>query len=262
MIGIFDSGVGGLSVYREVARLLPRADIIYLADTAFFPYGARSPKDIEKRAESITRALIARGASIVVVACNTATVVAIKHLRNTFPIPFAGVVPPVKVAAAKASETAAIYVLSTQNTASGRKYRELVEAYGDGRTVEALSLPLLARVVEDGSFRTPETAAQVTALLKKRVGKLPPGSIVVLGCSHYVFLQELIKNSLGQEIEVLEPSAAVAAQVGKLLEKNGIPAQESGRRIFLCTGDAPAFAKSVAALLECEPPLVEHLALD
>ena len=97
MIGLFDSGVGGLACLREIDRLLPEADTLYLADSAAFPYGSLSPEIIKKRAEVITRTLIERGALLVVLACNTATVVAIKHLRDKFHIPFVGVEPPVKV---------------------------------------------------------------------------------------------------------------------------------------------------------------------
>jgi len=261
MIGIFDSGVGGLAILRELDRLLPQTDILYLADTAAFPYGPKSKHFLKARTTAITRALVARGAQLVVVACNTATVVAISHLRRSFPLPFVGVVPPVKVAASRSAAHTPIYVLLTENTASARKYSELVHSYGRDRHVEAICLPFLARVVEDGTFRKVEVASEVAGTLRRSLGELLPGTNVVLGCTHYVFLRDLLQSALGPGVTILEPSRAVAEQALRLLQERGINPEETGRRLFCCTGDREAFAQRAADLLEWEQPVVERIEL-
>jgi len=262
MIGIFDSGVGGLAILRQVAKLLPRADILYLADTAAFPYGPRSTRFVKSRTAAITRFLIQSGAQLVVVACNTATVVAIRYLREVFDIPFVGVEPPVKVAAELAGHREPICVLLTQNTASGKKYADLVKRFSQGRRVEAVCLPLLAQVVEDGSFRNKKVAAQVVKTVKNALGELTTGAKLVLGCTHYIFLQELLQEALGPAVKILEPGRSVAEQVQRLMTEHGIGAEESGRRDFYCTGDADEFAGRVENLLGIEKPVVERVEVD
>lgn len=259
MIGIFDSGVGGLAILRQVAKLLPQADILYLADTAAFPYGPRSTRFVKSRTAAITRFLIQRGAQLVVVACNTATVVAIHHLREVFDIPFVGVEPPVKVAAELAGHREPICVLLTQNTASGKKYADLVKRFSQGRRVEAVCLPLLAQVVEDGSFRNKKVAAKVVKTVKNALGELTTGAKLVLGCTHYIFLQELLQEAFGPAVKILEPGRSVAKQVQRLMTEHGIGAEKSGRIDFYCTGDVEAFAGRVTYLLGVAEPEVERV---
>ncbi len=191
-----------------------------------------------------------------VVACNTATVVAIRHLREVFDIPFVGVEPPVKVAAELAGHREPICVLLTQNTASGKKYADLVKKFSQGRRVEAVCLPLLAQVVENGSFRNRKVAAQVVKTVKNALGELSTGAKVVLGCTHYIFLQELLQEAFGPAVEILEPGRAVAEQVQRLMGEHGIGAEENGRRDFYCTGDVEAFAGRIGKLLGIRPPRV------
>lgn len=250
MIGIFDSGVGGLSIWREVAARLPRADIIYLADNGVFPYGNRPPDVVRSRSEQITRELVRRGAHLVVVACNTATVTAIGHLRAVFEIPFVGVEPPVKVAAR--SSGGRIVALLTANTAGGRKYLDLLDTWAAGRAVTGVSLDLLARVVEDGSFRQPEVAEAVARAILEQTGPLEPGTQVVLGCTHYSFLKEIFQNRLGVPVEVLDPAPAVAEQALRLVRQHGIPEVEAGRREFLCTGDVERMRQFMTGVVGIE----------
>ena len=260
MIGIFDSGVGGLSLLRELKLSLPKADILYLADNACFPYGSRPPRWVKDRAAAITRTFLERGCRLVVVACNTATVVAIEHLRKKFPIPFVGIVPPVKVAAAREPEKP-IVVLMTQNTAGGGKYTELVQNYAGKTRVQEVRLSLLAEVVEELKFKEPETAERVVADVRGRLGDRGQGCRLVLGCTHYVFLRPLLEERLGPEVEVLDPCEAVAAQVLRVCEEHGIPSEENGARRFLSTGDERRFAEQTAVLLGIAEPRVERVEL-
>lgn len=260
MIGIFDSGVGGLSLLHELGLCLPKADILYLADNACFPYGSRPPRWLRYRATAITRILIERDCRLVVVACNTATVVAIEFLRKNFPIPFVGIVPPVKVAAAREPEKP-IVVLMTENTAEGSKYTELVRAYAGGAWVEEVRLPLLAEMVEELEFREPGVAERIVRDVRSLLGVRDRGCRLVLGCTHYVFLRPLLQERLGPEVEVLDPCAAVAAQVLRVCDQQGIPTAESGARKFICTGDPERFAARTAELLEIKRPEVQRVEL-
>ena len=246
MIGIFDSGAGGLAILREIKRLLPGADITYLADTEAFPYGDKSPRFVTGRCVKIARLLIERGARVIVLGCNTATVVAIEHLRKSFEIPFVGVEPALKVAAAKDSP-GPIHVLMTANTAAGKKYAALLERHAGGRTVRPVVIGMLAAVVEDGSFGQPEVAAEIRRQVKLALGDLPPGSQLVLGCTHYIFLKDILQQALGEGVEILEPSAAVAKQAQRVLSAQGpITATGQGENTLLATS-VDGLRKALAA---------------
>ena len=260
MIGMFDSGIGGLAILDAMGRLLPRADITYLADTAAFPYGPKSPEFVIGRCERISRLLIGRGAEVIVVACNTATVVAIEHLRARFAeTPFVGVEPAVKVAASN-GQSGPIYVLMTANTAAGGKYAALVERHGGGRAVHPVVIDMLAPAVEDGSFRTPEVADEIRRKLKQEIGDPPAGSQLVLGCTHYIFLKDLLRESLGPDVEILEPSDAVARQTERVLHQQGADTSAgSGRLSLLCTSPAGIDKRFIAGM---ELPGCEHITLD
>lgn len=248
MIGVFDSGLGGLAILRRINELLPGAGTAYFADSGAFPYGPRPAAYLRQRTSRITEFLLDRGARVIVVACNTATVVAIRHLRDKFDVPFVGVEPAVKVAASAPGDSGPIFVLMTENTAAGEKYAALVREHAPGREVRPVCLPLLAKVVEDGTFREPDTAAQVGRLVRNALGaELRPGARVVLGCTHYVFLEDILREALGPGVEILEPSRAVARQVKRVLERGGIlpMAGGTGKREFFCTGDREEFERGL-----------------
>ncbi len=261
MIGIFDSGNGGLSIFRELARLLPGADLTYLSDSAAFPYGRLPHAGLTARATAITRLFLARGARLIVVACNTATVVAIEELRRSFPeLPFVGVVPPVKVAVGEAASDDPIIMLSTANTAAGRKYTALVDEFAAGRTVKTFTHPRLAEVVEQGLFREPGVKHELGELLHGNLGKIPAGARLVLGCTHYSFLTETFRE-LFPGAEIYDPAPAVARQAARLALLAELEQGDRGQREFFTTGDPENFAESVAALLACERPRVERVEL-
>jgi glutamate racemase len=235
---MFDSGVGGLSVARAVRRRVPWADVHYLSDSAWFPYGAKEPAALAERTEAITRFLLAQGARIVVVACNSASGAAIRHLRARFELPFVGVEPAVKVAAD--SGKARVGVLCTAVTAQAARYQQLVErgeAKGPG-----------ARAV---------VARELAPLLDARV------EAVVLGCTHYAFLAELVEELAG--VPVLEPSDAVARQaervyLAELARRSETPerSREGSLRVFT-TGDVLALSAFLReyALDSSEPRQIE-----
>ncbi len=262
MIGVFDSGAGGLAILREIKRLLPGASTTYLADTAAFPYGSKSPEFVIERCTKISSLLIERGAQVIVIACNTATVVAVEQLRGEFRIPFVGVEPAVKVAAANGS-AGPIAVLMTANTAAGHKYASLVERHAEGHPPRPVMIEMLAAVVEDGSFRNSDVADKIVRRVKAELGDLPPGSQLVLGCTHYIFLKNILQTALGAGVKILEPSEAVARQVKRVLggKEHVAPPGGPAQHALLATSAAGLKTAISAGLAGDNPSAVEHVSL-
>ncbi len=241
-IAVFDSGVGGLSVLREVRRLLPAEDLLYLADQAHVPYGPRDPDEVRRLCEGITRFCLARDAKLVVVACNTASGAALHHLRAVFPqVPFVGMEPAVKPAA-QASRTGAVGVLATPGTFQGQPFCRVVERFAQGVRVCVATCPGLVEAVERGETGGPEVwrivAAAVAPLLEERIDAL------VLGCTHFPFALETIRAVCGPGVEVIDPAPAVARQVRRVLEDRGLPAAgtREGSARWVTTGPAERLA--------------------
>ncbi len=239
MIGVYDSGVGGLAVFREVRRLLPDADLVYLADQANAPYGERSLEEVRQFAEEAVRTLFDRGASTVVVACNTASAAALGHLRRVFSLPIVGMEPAVKPAAA-ATRSGKVAVLATPVTFEGAVFDDLVGRFAAGITVIAHPCPGWAAAVED------EWPAGAEQSVSDHLAPLLQAGVdtIVLACTHYSFLAGVIAAVAGPGVTVVDPTDAVARQVTKVAESGG-----SGATAYLTTGDPVRFAGQVARLL-------------
>ena len=240
MIGIFDSGVGGLSVYREIKKALPEENCIYYSDSANCPYGGK-PKDfIINRAKEITDFLLGEGANIIVVACNTATAVAVKALRESYPhIRFIGMEPAIKPAA-HITESGVIGVLATAGTLSSEKYLRHKEKYAsDVRIAEHVGEGFV-ELVEQGL--TTGRQAEETVL-----GSLQPlldagADTIVLGCTHYPFLSDTIRKvanetAPGQVKEIIDPAPAIARHLKEVMEAEGLFQQAEGLLNLHSSGD-------------------------
>jgi glutamate racemase len=240
-IGVFDSGIGGLSVLAEIVRLLPGEDAVYFADSAHFPYGSRTPPEIRGRADAITRELLVLGAKIIVVACNTATSAAIAHLRETFDVPFVGMEPALKPAAEQ-TLAGRVALLVTPGTAQGEKLTALIDRYGAEVTVLTVAAPGLAERVEAGDFDGDETRLMVRRYLAPAIAD--GVDVLALGCTHYAFSRRVIEEEAGESLVVIEPSEAIARQVQRVLEAEGLlNARTAGGSVrYLTTGDDAAFA--------------------
>ena len=258
-IAIFDSGVGGLSVLAEARAQMPGEDIIYYADTAHFPYGPRPPADVIARCDAISRELIAAGAKTIVVACNTATSAAIAHLRATFDVPFVGMEPALKPAAER-TLAGRVALLVTPGTARGEKLAALIDRHGAEVTVLIIEAPGLAERVEAADIAGPETESLVRGLLApvRKSG----ADIVALGCTHYAFVRGLIQRELGDGVEVIEPSAAVARQARRVLAARAIlnPRTTGGHVRYLCSGDDAAFRAARDRLRDAGAAIPEEAA--
>ncbi len=239
MIGVYDSGVGGLAVLRDVRRLLPAADLEYLADQANAPYGEKSLAEVRRFAEDAVRTLVDRGAATVVVACNTASAAALGHLRQVFSVPIVGMEPAVKPAAA-ATRSGRVAVLATPVTFQGAVFDDLVGRFAAGITVVAHPCPGWAAAVEDSwpTGAAESVAEHLRPLLAAGV------DTIVLACTHYSFLSDVIGAVVGPEVAVIDPSTAVARQVARVADGAG-----SGLTTYLTTGDPERFAQQIERLL-------------
>jgi glutamate racemase len=245
VIGIFDSGVGGLSVLREIRRLLPAADLAYLADQARAPYGERSLKEVRSFAEGITDHLISLGSLPVVVACNTASAAALRHLRARRPDrPFVGMEPAVKPAATLTA-SGIIGVLATQATFQGELFADLVARYGEGVEVLTRACPGVAARVEEA----PDDPATADLLAGFALPLVEQGAdVIVLGCTHYSFLADSLAARVGPRVAIIDPAEAVARQVARVATDAGTQIG-AGVTSYLTTGEPGRLAEQVAALL-------------
>ena len=248
-VGLFDSGVGGLSVLAELRRHLPHESFAYVADQRFAPYGDRTLDEVRERSVHITGALIDAGAKAVVVACNSASAAALHHLRAVRPgFPFIGMEPAVKPAALE-SRSGVIGVLATSATFQGELFASVVDKHAGDVEVITVAEPVLLHLVEDG----PDAArgggdvldAVISHLLARRV------DTIVLGCTHYAFLKDAIRRLCGPGVAIVDPAPSVARQVGRVLEQEGTatPGTRPGGVRYHTTSDPARFAASIGPLL-------------
>lgn len=247
-IGIFDSGLGGLSVLREIHALLPEESLLYIADSAWCPYGGRPLDQIQQRAHALTDELLAAGAKLVVVACNTATIAAVESLRATYPVGFVGMEPAVKPAVA-ATRSGVVGVLATGAALSGEKFHQLLARHSGGVRIITMPCPGLVEMVEAGAVDAPETEALVR---KYSAPLLDAGAdVLVLGCTHYPLLRPLIQKVVGPDILLVDTGAAVGRQVARLLERENLRAPTAGRSPMhsaRTTGDPEALRQALPRL--------------
>jgi len=247
-IGVFDSGVGGLSIWRAVRRLLPQESMLFFADSGHVPYGEKSTAELHDLTRRITRFLIGQHCKLVVVACNTATVHAIAHLREAFPdVPFVGVVPVVKTLASR-TRTGTIAVLSTPATSNSPYLAGLIQEFAPDKQVINVGCDGLENAVEAGTLRGRST----TALLERHLAPVLGSSadVVGLGCTHYPFLRARIKRMLGPRVRLFDPSRPVARRVRQVLEERAaLGANDPPDYRFYTTGDPQLFARVATTLL-------------
>lgn len=249
MIGIFDSGVGGLTVYREVRSLLPRADVLYLADRGNAPYGERALDEVGAIAAACTRHLLEAGASTIVVACNAASAAALHQLRAQFPeVPFVGMEPALKPAAA-ITRNQVIGILATAATFQGELFASLRDRYATGLEVITRACPGWAQLVESGTVDGPVAQAEVERNLRPVLDQ--GADTLVLGCTHYPFLQQTIADIAGSQRPIIDPAPAVAAQVARVSPDTG----GSGRMAIHSTADPAATAAVIEKLTGIAVPV-------
>jgi glutamate racemase len=251
-IGVFDSGVGGLSVLCQIQRQFPQENLIYLADQQHVPYGPRPLAQVRQFSVAITRFLLDQGAKLIVVACNTASAAALYHLREVFPeVPFVGMEPAVKPAAEQ-TQSGVVGVLATPATFQGKLYASVVERFANGVHLLQDTCPGLVAQIEKGELQGPKTRAilesALTPMLENGIDR------VVMGCTHYPFVIPLIQEIVGPGVKVIDPEPSVARQVGRFLAelKLGNQSSEPGQVRYLTSGDPSNFSALVGILLGLE----------
>ncbi len=223
-IGIFDSGLGGLTVAAAVQQALPSERLLYFGDTAHIPYGDRSLREVRAFSAGIVRALMGKGCKMIVIACNTASAAALKELREAYPrFPFIGMEPAVKPAAER-SRSQVVGVIATRATFQGELFASVVERFAQGVRVIEQPCPGLVQAIEAGDLDTPGTERLLRAWLEPMLAE--GMDELVLACTHYPLVRPLIERICGSGVEVIDPAPAVARQIKRILGEMGLLATD------------------------------------
>jgi len=245
-VGVFDSGIGGLTILRAVREALPHEDLVYVADSAHLPYGQKPAEFVRGRAIAITGFMVEQGVKAIVVACNTATAAALGTLRTRFALPFIGVDPAVKPAAT-ATRSGVIGVLATPTTLSSERFCALLDRFA--RDARVLQQPCtgLAEHIERGDIDDEATEALVRGFVEPLLAA--GADTIVLGCTHYPFVAHIVQRIAGPQVTVIENGTAVARELARQLAAHGIRNPSgAGRQTFWVSG-APADTERVLARL-------------
>lgn len=239
MIGIFDSGMGGLTVMRALKARLPGESFVYLGDTARLPYGTKSADTVARYALQAARALLAHDIKLLVVACNTASAAALPALCEALaPLPVVGVIAPGAAAAVAAVPEGPIAVLATEGTVKGGAYVRAIQALAPRMPVVQQAAPLFVALAEEG-LATGEIARLVAErYLKPLLATLPRPKGLVLGCTHFPVLKDVIADVAGPDVTIIDSAETTAAAVEAILKEKNLLAAGPGQQCFLCT-DAP-----------------------
>ena len=246
-IGVFDSGVGGLSVLREIRRELPAEDLIYVADSGYAPYGDRPEEYVRERAVAIMEFLRTKDTKAVVVACNTATGIAVDALRARYDLPIVAIEPAVKPAVAR-SRSRVVGVLATTQTLAGQKFAKLVSTHAGDVEVLTQAAPGLVDQVEAGHLNTSSTRTLVERYLQPMLEK--GADTIVLGCTHYPFLEDLIRDVAGPDVDVIDSAVPVARELRRRLQAGAllVPDDRRGSETFWTTGPVDQVRAVIAQL--------------
>ena len=261
-IGMFDSGIGGLTVLHECLVALPAEDFVYVGDTARFPYGPRSRAELELFGDQIARFLDRAGVKLIVIACYSATAAALPRLQERFATPIVGVVMPGARAAVQTSRYRRIGVLATEATVASESYVQAIHGLGAGAEVLQQACPGLAEFIQAGDVASREVADAVREYAAPLKEKRP--DVVIMGCTHYPLIAPLLQRQLGRDVTLVNPAAEVAREVEAILDRQGIARREDREGVyrFSCTGDVESFRTVGARFLQMPLDEVSHVSLD
>lgn len=261
-LGVFDSGVGGLTVVEEIYRQLPETGIIYFGDTAHVPYGPRPVEELIGYADDITAYLISEGAKVIIDACNSTSSVALDFLQAKYPLPVVGVVEPGVRAALQVTRNGNIGIIATEATVKSGAHKRLIEQVNKGYRVYGKACPLFVPLIEAGEVQS-ETTRRValeylTPLIKNKIDTL------ILGCTHYPFLRHVLEEILGPEVILVDPARETVLEAKKALQDLGLPEDPNHKRDkFYVSGDPATFQKLGSKLSKCvKLDVVEKVSLE
>lgn len=240
-IGIFDSGLGGLTVARAIYERLPGESTVYFGDTARVPYGPKSPETVRRYSREILQWLLGQGVKLVVVACNTSTAHALSVLRQESPVPVVGVIEPGARAAVRATSKGPIGVIGTAGTVASNAYERAIHALAPGIRVEQVACPLFVPLAEEGWFDQPATELVAREYLRplQQAGV----DVLVLGCTHYPLLKPLLGRIMGPTVRLIDSAEETAAAVAETLRKGDLeaPGGQPAYHRFVVSDDEPRF---------------------
>ena len=252
-IGLFDSGLGGLTVFREVVRLLPAEAVLYFGDTANVPYGSRQPEELLELADRIVSYLTRQEVKYIIFACNTSSALSLETLRQRYPTPMLGVIEPGAAEAARLTRNRRIGLIATEATVNSGAYPRVMARFNREISLVSRAAPLLVPLVESG-----ETAAAVkTDVVRKSLAPWQGSGIdvLLLGCTHYPFLAKTIAAQLEPGVRLVDPAGAAVRAAAKEMAGLGLLATETqaGRRRFIVSGDPEDFRRKAKRLTGCDP---------
>jgi glutamate racemase len=266
-IGVFDSGVGGLTVLHELLVRLPEEDYVYLGDTARFPYGQRTREELERFSAQMAEELLRRRVKLLVVACNAATSAALPTLRarmmdTTLGVDVLGVVTPESLQAVAATRTGRIGLLATPATVASGAYEQAIATIDSHVTLHAVPCPTLASIIQEGR----QFDERAVATVREACAPLRAAGVdtVILGCTHYPLIRLMIQRMLGPGVTLITSGAALARQVEHALSSRGLRSDRDGEGDyrFLCTGEIESFGELATRFLQMPLGVVEHVSLD
>ncbi len=260
-IGIIDSGLGGLTVVKEVMRQLPKEEIVYIGDSARCPYGPRHPEEVRKFTWEMIERLLEEQMKMLVIACNTAAAVVLDEVKRELDIPVVGVIHPGAISALKATKRNHVAVIGTNGTIKSGAYEKALKKINNEVRVDSLACPLFVPLVERGMFSGEEVDRVVDETLKPLDGK--DFDALILGCTHYPLLREVIQERMGERIELISSGDETAREVSSLLYHKNLlfTEQRIPHHRFFTTGDAEQFKKLADQWLEMNIGLVETIKL-
>lgn len=244
-IGVFDSGVGGWSVVQQIRQILAHEDIIYIADSAFAPYGNKPQAQVYRRCQIISQWFQAQPVKAMVMACNTATAIAAEGLRKEFPFPIVAMEPAIKPATAL-TRSGVVGILATSHTAGSLRLQSLIDRFGRNITVVTQPCPGLVEQIEKGDVDGPATLQRLHPYLNRL--RQRGADVIVLGCTHYPFIREAIQDYLGPAIQIIDSGKAVAKRLHQVLHETGVAhGSEHQAKLHVLTSGDP---RQVGAVLE------------
>ncbi|MBI5209233.1 MAG: glutamate racemase [Elusimicrobia bacterium] len=256
-IGVFDSGIGGLTVFDAIGRRMPRENLVYFGDTAHVPYGTKSPEAVGRYSSEIARYLDRRGIKALVVACNTASAVALPRIRRSVRVPVIGVILPGAKAAAAASGSGSIGIIGTEATISSRAYVKAVRRLRPAARITGIACPLFVPLVEEGWWEHPVTEAVARRYLAplKRAGV----DSLILGCTHYPLLKGVLRRVMGPRLALIDSAERTAVETEALLRRLGLE-RRSGKGVhrFIVSDGPERFQRLARRLIGRRVKVVEH----
>ena len=264
-IGVFDSGVGGLTVAREIMRQIPQERIVYFGDTARVPYGSKSIDTLIRYTRQIIRFLQTRGVKAIVVACNTASAVALEAVRDEFDIPIIGVVRPGARVAAAATKNKKIGIIGTETTVNSRMYVKLIQELEPEAEVIGKACPLFVPLVEEGWTKDPVTEE----VARRYLADLQKSEIdtLILGCTHYPLLRHMVGDIMGDQVTLVNPAYETALELRALLEENdiandGVHTDFDNPYEFFVSDAAEKFKTFASSILPCDVTGIKQINIE